>query len=377
MAVHHPLFEKGYRSMHDQDRQSDTKKVKERSPVRAKNDMKSLKELFVIGKQAMERHQDFVFVTVIASSGSSPRGAGSRMLVLPDGTSHGTVGGGNVEYHAIQQAKEVLVSKKSFSKGYHLHAGETADLGMICGGDVVIYFQYMSWENEEFYRLCCQLLEDWDKNESSWLIMDITDETAWAAGYYSPEHNLIGLSLTDLKPLLQTQAVQAVINGRRYYSEPLVRQGIVYVFGGGHVAQELVPLLSHLDFRCVLYDDREAFSNPSLFPDAARCITGDFSDISQYVTIQPQDYVCIMTRGHQSDYILQQQILKTDAHYIGVMGSRKKSAAIRQKLLDDGFTGTQIDRINTPIGLSILAETPAEIAVSIAAQLVMIRARKK
>lgn len=325
----------------------------------------------------MECHQDFVFVTVIASSGSSPRGAGSRMLVLPDGTSHGTVGGGNVEYHAIQQAKEVLVSKKSFSKGYHLHASETADLGMICGGDVVIYFQYISWENEEFYRLCCQLLEAWDKNESSWLIMDITDETAWAAGYYSPENGLIGLSLTDIEPLLQTQAVQATINGRHYYSEPLVRQGIVYVFGGGHVAQELVPLLSHLDFRCVVYDDREAFSNPSLFPEAARCIIGDFSDISQYVTIQPQDYVCIMTRGHQSDYILQQQMLQTDAHYIGVMGSRKKSAAIRQKLLDDGFTGTQIDRITTPIGLSILAETPAEIAVSIAAQLLMIRAQKK
>ena len=84
-----------------------------------------------------------------------------------------------------------------------------------------------------------------------------------------------------------------------------------------------------------------------------------------------------MTRGHQSDYILQQQMLQTDAHYIGVMGSRKKSAAIRQKLLDDGFTGTQIDRITTPIGLSILAETPAEIAVSIAAQLLMIRAQKK
>ena len=119
MAVRHPLFERG-------------------------NDMKSLKELFAIGKQAMERHQDFVFVTVIASSGSSPRGAGSRMLVLPDGTSHGTVGGGKVEYHSIQQAKEVLISKKSFSKGYHLHASETADLGMICGGEVVIYFQYIS-----------------------------------------------------------------------------------------------------------------------------------------------------------------------------------------------------------------------------------------
>lgn len=339
--------------------------------------MTTMKELFQIAKSKMEEKLDFVFVTTIASSGSSPRGAGSRMLVLSDGASFGTVGGGNVEYVSTLQAREVLSLKKSYSKGYKLQKNEVADLGMICGGDVVVYFQYISWENQDFYDLCTRIISGWEKNESSWLIMDITDETAWSAGYYSMEDGLCGLDISDISPLLQSRAVQVTLEGHRYYSEPLVRQGKVYVFGGGHVAQELVPVLSHLDFRCVVFDDREAFSNSARFPDALDCITGDFSRIADYITIQPQDYLCIMSRGHQFDYIIQQQALRTDAHYIGVMGSRQKMITIRQKLLEDGFTDEQIDRITTPIGLDILAETPAEIAISIAGELIRLRARTR
>lgn len=337
--------------------------------------MTTMKELFEIAKATMESQLDFVFVTVIASSGSSPRGSGSRMLVLSDGTSFGTVGGGNVEYVSAKQAKEVLSLKKSSVKGYKLRKNEVADLGMICGGDVVVYFQYISWQNKDFYDLCRRIVSNWDKNESSWLIMDITDETAWSAGYYSFEDGLSGLDISGPAPLLQSKAVQVTLNGHRYYSEPLVRRGIVYIFGGGHVAQELVPVLAHLDFRCIVFDDREAFSNSERFPDALDCITGDFSKISDYITIQPQDFLCIMSRGHQFDYIIQQQALRTQARYIGVMGSREKMMAIREKLLADGFTDAQIDRITTPIGLNILAETPAEIAISIAGELIELRAK--
>lgn len=339
--------------------------------------MKSMKELFEKARKLMEEKRDFVFATTIASSGSSPRGAGSRMLVLSDGTSYGTIGGGNVEYVSIQQAKEVLAVKKSFARGYKLKKNEVADLGMICGGEVVVYFQYISWENQQFYDLCTSLLADWDKNEDSWLIMDITDETAWSAGYYSRKKGMYGLDIENPEALLKTKAVQAETGGRKYYSEPLVRSGTVYVFGGGHVAQELVPLLSHLNFRCVVFDDREAFSNPEVFPDAAECITGDFSNLAGYLTILPQDYVCIMSRGHQYDYLIQRQILKTQARYIGVMGSRSKKKITFQKLLEDGFTAEEIGRITTPIGLEILAETPAEIAVSIAGQLIMERAKSQ
>lgn len=337
--------------------------------------MKTMKELFETARKSMEKKQDLVFVTTISSSGSSPRGAGSKMLVLENGTSYGTIGGGNVEYVSIQHAKEVLKQKQSCTRGFALHPDQVADLGMICGGDVVIFFQYISWENQDFYDLCTRILKSWDKNENTWLIFDITEETVWQAGLYEEQEGLTGLELSDPSPLLQTKAVQKVLDGRKYYCEPLVQKGRVYIFGGGHVAQALVPVLARLEFRCVVFDDREAFSNPQVFPEAEQCILGDFTRISDYLSIQPQDYVCIMSRGHQYDYLIQKQILTTQAHYIGVMGSRKKKEVIRQKLLADGFSQEDISRITTPIGLDILAETPEEIAISIAGQLIAERAK--
>ncbi|MBS6195403.1 MAG: XdhC family protein [Clostridiales bacterium] len=336
--------------------------------------MKSIKELFKTALELMNQHTDFVFATVIASSGSVPRGAGSRMLVTPDGTAYGTVGGGNVEYHSIQQAKKLFAEKCSCKKEYILRADEAADLGMVCGGDAVIYFQYVSWEDSAFRAICSEISASFHNPEDSWLILDITDTAKWSAGFYRHSKGLTGLTLNDTAPLLAASAALVSLNGRQYYSEPLIHGGIVYIFGGGHVAQELVPLLTHLDFHCVIYDDREMFSSKELFPAAAGHITADFSDISRQITITDQDYVCIMSRGHQFDYIIQKQILRTPARYIGVIGSRRKKAAIHKKLQDDGYTPEDLARIITPIGLDIQAETPAEIAVSIAGQLIQHRA---
>lgn len=336
--------------------------------------MKSMKELLETAKSSMEKREDFVFVTVVASSGSVPRGAGSKMLVLADGTSYGTVGGGNVEHTSILLAQEALLKKQSFSRAYRLQPGQAADLGMICGGDVRLYFQYISWKNRDFYKLSCRLLNTWDTTKGCWLVLDLTDENGWTAGAYIQEEGFLGISAETPSALLQPKAVCITLQERSYYSEPLVGNSTVYIFGGGHVAQELVPLLAHLDFRCVVFDDREAFSSRQRFPAAARCITGDFTRLEDYLDISSRDYACIMTRGHQYDYLLQKQLLRTDAAYIGVMGSRRKKETIRQKLLADGFADEEIQRIVTPIGLEIQAETPAEIAVSIAAQLIAHRA---
>ena len=162
-----------------------------------------------------------------------------------------------------------------------------------------------------------------------------------------------------------------------YYSEPLQRAGTVYVFGGGHVAQELVPVIAHVGFKCVVYDDRPEFANSRLFPDAVNTIVGDFTSVFDKVTIREQDYVVIMTRGHQCDYDVQKQVLKTPAHYIGVMGSRQKLMTLAGKLKAEGFTDRDIERFYSPIGLAILAETPAEIAISVAGELIMVRARRE
>lgn len=339
-----------------------------------------MKKLFGELLAALEQKQGAVLVTIIASSGSTPRGAGSRMLVKEDASFIGTVGGGAVEYQAQCTALAALKEKTSCVKGYTLTRNQVADIGMVCGGSVVVYFQYITPGDQQMKAFCRLVLEALERDEDSWLMMDVTEERAWSMGLYSPSTGLtggLGTEASGMIQQLQTKAAQVETGGRKYYCEPLVQAGTVYIFGGGHVAQELVPVLSHVGFRCVVYDDREEFANPRVFPQAWNTIVGDLENIAGKITVRPQDYACIMTRGHQFDYFVQKQLLPMKPCYIGIMGSSNKIRVVTGKLLEDGFTKEEIEACYMPIGTSIGAETPAEIAISIAGELICIRAGRE
>jgi xanthine dehydrogenase accessory factor len=175
------------------------------------------------------------------------------------------------------------------------------------------------------------------------------------------------------KGLFANRGVQVEISGRKYYSEPLTKSGRVYIFGGGHISQELAPLLSHLGFNCFVFDSLSKFANKELFPTADGVVVGDFDDIFASVDITKKDYVVIMTRGHRYDLAVQAQALRCSPRYIGVIGSRAKIAIVSKKLRELGFAQEEIDSVHSPIGIDIKADTPAEIAVSITAELIMIR----
>lgn len=336
-----------------------------------------MKQLFKEVFKTLERGEDAVLVTIIASSGSTPRGAGSRILVRPDKSTVGTIGGGAVEHRAIEMALKALKEQASYTHGFVLGREDVADLGMVCGGNVTVYFQYIGHENQEFKELCRRITEAFDKDEDSWLIMDITSKTAWSMGLYSSSAGLFGTIKPEaVRELLENKAVEKLLGERKYYSEPLVRAGSVYIFGGGHVAQELVPVLVHVGFRCVVFDDRPEFANKQVFPLAYKTIIGDFERIFDFITIKEQDYVCIMSRGHQFDYQVQRQVLTKNPCYVGVMGSRKKIETVREKLLADHIPAEKIDSCHSPIGTEILAETPAEIAISVAGELICTRAHR-
>lgn len=349
-----------------------------------------MEELFRELLQMMELGQEAVLATIIAQAGSAPRGAGARMLVKADGSVRGSIGGGAMEYQAIKTAMEAMQKKTSCISGFCLTRSQVADIGMVCGGDVAVCFQYISPDNGELKALCHKVLKAFDQEEECWLVMDITQETCWQMGLYRQKEGLFVMKLWEdrdaaksleavwkeyfQREAVQKRAVQKELSGRKYYIEPLVAAETVYIFGGGHVAQELVPLLAHLKFRCVVMDDREAFANPRVFPQAKKTIVGDLEHISDYLCLQPRDYVCIMTRGHQYDYYVQRQALDAHPRYIGVMGSHNKVAVVTEKLLEDGYTREEIEACHMPIGVEILAETPAEIAVSIAGELIRKRA---
>jgi xanthine dehydrogenase accessory factor len=159
-------------------------------------------------------------------------------------------------------------------------------------------------------------------------------------------------------------------------AEPVFADPALYIFGGGHVSTEIVPLAARAGFKVVVIDDREEYAAPDRFPQAAKVQCRPFAGVLKKLDIDHTSYIVIVTRGHMHDKTILEQSLKTDAKYIGMIGSRRKRDMIYDKLLEEGFTQDDLGRICSPIGLDIGAETPEEIAVSIAAELIKVRAGK-
>ncbi len=334
-----------------------------------------MQKLFAEMKKRLENKEDLVLVTVVASSGATPRGAGARMLVGKEGRVTGTVGGGTVEYRSIQLAVEAIEKKTSSIKQFTLQKNEVEDLGMICGGNVTLFFRFISGNDGEMLRLCKTALEQFNEKKTTWLITELTDGSDGVIGLYSEKLGMVGGIAPEAAGCISGQTCVFEYGGKKFYAEQILFSGFVYIFGGGHVAQELVPVLSHLDFRCIVLEDRPEFATRELFPDAADLKVVDLENIHEMEQVTASDYIIILTRGHRFDQIVEEQALRTPARYIGVIGSASKKAAVEKNILEHGFTRADLDRVTAPIGLmSIRAETPAEIAISIAGQLIAVRA---
>lgn len=143
--------------------------------------------------------------------------------------------------------------------------------------------------------------------------------------------------------------------------------------GGGHVSLELAHIASRLDFELHVLDDRLEFAGPARFPMAStHC--GPFVPELEQLGSGPTDYFAVLTRGHVWDAQCAAHILRGEFAYLGMIGSRKKVAAVRQALLAEGIPPRLLERLHAPIGLPLGGQSPAEIAVSIAAQLIQVRA---
>ena len=272
------------------------------------------------------------------------------MLVGEQGLLSGTIGGGMLEFKAIQEAEKLLAVNQGQAVAYDLNKNGAGDLGMICGGQVEILYTYVAANsaNELVMNKSQKALAE---RKDIWLVLPREGQ---------------GLDL----------CLEGKDKGHGFYLQKVESPSRVYIFGGGHLGQELVPLLAHLGFVCVVTDDREEFSRPELFPGAEAVYTRDFAALKGCYDVRPQDYIIGVTRGHVGDLAVEKFALNTPAYYIGVVGSKAKIAAVNAKLLEAGFTPQDLSRITAPIGLDIGSETPAEIAISVAAQLIQIRAKK-
>ena len=163
------------------------------------------------------------------------------------------------------------------------------------------------------------------------------------------------------------------------YLEPLGSSPRVYIFGAGHVAYALAPLLTPAGFTISLIDDRPEFANSTRFPMAAEILTQPLQEaLSELKSkIQSQDYILIMTRGHIYDEEILAGAISTSARYIGMIGSARKAQIALEKLRAGKVPEDQISRITTPVGVEIGSQTPYEIGISITAQLIGVQRQKK
>ena len=328
-----------------------------------------MKQLLTRLEQAIAMGEDLVLVTVIASSGSTPRGAGARMLVSRGGLLAGTIGGGAVEHRCIEAAVELLDRPHRMSMKFELNKDDTAGLGMVCGGLVQVSFFPVAAGDQDTIRLCREAAERFCAGEAFWLVTPLQEGEPLRLWPERGERALTeaGADAPPAEPAVRRAGNQA------WFWEQLQGPGRVYIFGGGHVAQALVPVLLPLGFACTVLEDREEFAQKELFPQACDVRRIDFRRVLEEVVFTQADYICIMTRGHENDLLVQSQVLRTPARYIGVIGSRKKTAACFAALREQGFTDGDLARVVTPIGVPVGGNAPAEIAISIAAQLLRYR----
>ena len=304
------------------------------------------------GKRAM-------LATIVEQRGSAPRGVGTAMVVAVDGGQTGTVGGGSMEYRVRQDALDFLRENASAMKSYEIHADEDD----LYSGSVTILFR--SFSVEKGLLLAQGALIALQGEENQYLVCDL-------AQYGAYETQLLDADTVCELADLDCPPVHTSIFGKEseYLLEPILPAPRVILFGGGHVAQMMARQLALLDYRVWVVEDRAEFATRVFFPSAERVIHCAYDEAEELLQISNRDHVIVMSRGHETDYQILRRVLRSAADYIGCIGSKKKIALTRERLLADGLTQEQLNRLHAPIGLAIGAETPAEISVSVAAELI-------
>jgi xanthine dehydrogenase accessory factor len=341
----------------------------------------------------LDRGEPSVLATIIRLSGSGPRGVGAKILILADGRSEGTIGGGLLEATVVKEAGKVFRSRLPVLLSLSMMGKDVTKTEMLCGGDVEVllepvlpeqksmYEKVLSIQRSGFAGLLATLVNE-DLREEGRAPKLVIERGRTVMGSI-PSRRLEEILVEETAEFLKKRKPVLVSyrekDGREIhvFVEPIAADPVVYIFGGGHVSSQIVPLANHVGFQVVVVDDRPEFADPGRFPDAHEVVQMDFKGCVGRLPIDKAAYMVIVTRGHAHDKTVLEQCLRSEAGYIGMIGSRRKRALIYDSLLEEGFTKEDLDRVHSPIGIDIGAETPEEIGVSIVAELIKVRAGKE
>jgi xanthine dehydrogenase accessory factor len=350
-------------------------------------------ELLVAGKP-------FVLATIIRTRGSVPREVGAKMIVPREGQPFGTIGGGCGEGEVLRRAYPLFDEPQPPRVvEVDLTGDFDQDEIQVCGGLMDVALDL--WKPEEHRELVHALAEATRARRPTALITAINPVTGLPAGAKSCLS--LGAGGTKLTPSLSLDPVivqtfsssvsagtpqlfsispqgevveDAVARGKdwpRVFVDVQPGQQTLVIVGAGHIAQPLCEMGQMRGCRTIVIDDRHAFASRERFPRATDVRVGPFVETLDSLEINEHSFVVVVTRGHVWDEASVKAVLPRKPGYLGMIGSKRRAKATLERLVEQGYSPEELSHVHTPMGLDIAAETPAEIAVAIAAEIVRVR----
>jgi len=326
-----------------------------------------------------EDHEKIALATVIQTWGSSPRAAGAKMALTPEGKITGSVSGGCVEGAVFEAGVETLKTHQPQLLHFGV-ADETAwDVGLACGGSIDIFVKPL--DPSFFGALQSVYVEELPAVIAT--VVRGKDEILGREMLLSEDGNIAGSLGVDLDESVLNLARQALDRGvsrtvdldetTELFLEVILPPPTLIAVGGVHITIALMALAKMLGYRTVVIDPRSAFGNAERFPNVDQLIQTWPDKAFEQVPITRSTAVAMLTHDPKLDDPALKIALPSPAFYVGALGSRTTQTKRRQRLLDEGLSETQLDRLRGPIGLDIEARTPEEIAVSIMAEIVALQ----
>lgn len=326
----------------------------------------------------------FATATVVETWGSAPRPVGSKLAVAQDGVMVGSVSAGCVEGAVFEACQAALESGRPELLTYGV-ADETAwEVGLMCGGTIRVFVEPDSaWQS--VYTGLSELL----KQRRPLAVVHVLEGP--------PEllnRKLLvredGATSGDLQLPLQEGVVQQALDGLAndtstilqledgvcLFLEAYPRPPRLIVIGAVHIAQPLVEIAAQAGFDTLVVDPRAAFATRQRFPNASQLVRKWPQQALPELQLDRSAYVVSLTHDAKIDDPALQLALRSQARYVGALGSRRTNQLRRERLSQAGFTGEELARLHAPVGLDIGGRTPAEIAVSIVAEMIQVRNAK-
>ena len=304
-------------------------------------------------------NQPVMLLIVAESSGSSPGRAGYKRAVGSDHELCGSIGGGVMEVNLVEQSRSALLNpgerNSAISEQVH-QKNSPHSSGMICSGKQTVIF--------------CLLTSD--KAETVAAVIDVLERRTTA--YLTITPSRFSVEPSEGEGQHEDFKFERHTDSEFIYADRLGVKNTLYIIGGGHCALALSELMSKMDFRISIFDDRPELNTlaKNQFTDKITIIES-YESIAAFIPSGANAYVVVMTLGFKSDEIVIRSLFDKDFKYFGVLGSRAKMRTLLNTLEKDGFSKERLSQIHTPIGLPINSRTPEEIAVSIAAEIILIK----